>query len=261
MRQRGPFADSDDRRKRRAGGTGSPRIMFDGVAQIFLGGFRSHKNEKGGEGAFGYLDSRANLRQLPGVLDHAQALDAIGAALPVQARRPFAEKLEFGHGDGGRLETDRANAQAMERLSDGLRQFLRWRANVRQQLRAFVGQLAGVARIADHQGTIAREKEYGTIAAEAGQVGDVDRTAYHEGVDALVSQQGSQPFAALRIPGIVHETLLQTIASYCLDGATRRQALRSCSLASNSPAVRSAKVIVAWFKRGLHLGRPRLPSG
>ena len=87
------------------------------------------------------------------------------------------------------------------RLGDALRR----RPDVRFQAGALVGDLAGVARIADEDGAVAGEDDGAAVAGEAGEIGDVDGVADEQGVHALLGQQTRQSFAALG--GVVHATL------------------------------------------------------
>jgi hypothetical protein len=66
------------------------------------------------------------------------------------------------------------------------------------QARAFLRQLRSEAGIADEQGAIFAQEKVARIAAEIGQVADVDRIADEQAIESFLAKAARKRFAAMR---------------------------------------------------------------
>src|SRR5262249_3770152 len=97
--------------------------------------------------------------------------------------------------------------------------FLRGRPNVHFQAGALLGELLGEASVADEDRPLAAEGQVAGVAAEAGQVGDVDGVGDEVGVEVLVAELAGQAVAAAG--GVVHERLRGGRGTVIVEGGGR----------------------------------------
>ncbi len=89
----------------------------------------------------------------------------------------------------GVLEADAARAELVEHRGGGLGQALcRW-PDVELQARTLLSELLGEPAIADQDGSVARQEQVAALAAEPGQVGDVDGVADQQQVQAFAGKR------------------------------------------------------------------------
>jgi hypothetical protein len=207
MGQGRALANADDGRKARRLTAAVPHEHFHAIRQLALRVAGPQHGPEGSEGALGDVDGLANLADLPIVLDHAQLLDAIGTALPGDRRCGRLQGFEISDGESAALETDAAKAELVQHLGDGIVELLGWRTDVRREITALFANLLREARIADEDGPLAPLDENAAIAAEAGEVGDVDRIGNGEGVESFVGEERHESSAARR--GRVHGRIVE----------------------------------------------------
>src|SRR5207245_7177214 len=104
---------------------------------------------------------------------------------------------------------------------DGVGDLAGGRADDGVEAGALLGELLGEAHVADEDGAVAAQEEDAAVAAEAGQVSDVDGAADQAAVEALVAEGVGQALAALG--GEVHAVGPPGRCPYCRRADVKRQ--------------------------------------
>src|SRR5258708_36995459 len=100
------------------------------------------------------------------------------------------------------LEAYGTKPKLAQHLGGRLMQALRRWTNRRLQPGTFLAKLLDEAKIADKKGSLVAEDKIAALAAEAGQVSDIDRVGNEESVDLFLGQSRGQLLSAKR--GIIH---------------------------------------------------------
>src|SRR6266852_8791853 len=91
------------------------------------------------------------------------------------------------------LESDCADTELAEDLRAGLHNLLTDGPDMRGQAGALFGDLRRVAEVTDEEGAVLCQHQMAAVAAETGQVGDIDRIGDEQRVQCLVHQDLSIP--------------------------------------------------------------------
>ncbi len=164
-------------------------MHLQGIRKLLFAVLGAKHGPEHGESALGHVDGKADLVDFGGVLDSAEMLDAIGAALPAHGRRQVAQLLGQSHGDVGILEAHGAQGQLVEHGSGRLNHRLLRRTNFCFQARTFFRQLGCEAAIAHQNCLVLRDNQVTAVPAEAGKVTDVDRMRNEQGIQIFLVQK------------------------------------------------------------------------